>query len=256
MTTFANHTFAVTGGGSGLGRAVVEALLARQANVIVIDRDETRGQAVAALAPDRTEFAVTDVTDAAGVQAILDRGVTRFGALRGMICCAGIGAAVRTATDKGPHDLDLFKLVINVNLIGTFNCLRLASALMAHNQPDEGGERGVCINTASIAAYDGQIGQVAYAASKGGVVGLTLPAARDMSRCGVRVGTIAPGLFDTPLLASLPEDARKALAQNIPFPQRLGNPAEYAALAMHILENRMINGEVIRIDGALRMAPK
>ena len=181
---------------------------------------------------------------------------TADGGLRISVCCAGIGWAERTAGKHGPHDLEIFSNVVKVNLIGTFNVLRLAAAAMIDNEPDDGGERGVCVNTASIAAFDGQIGQVAYAASKGGIVGMTLPAARDMACRGIRVMTIAPGLFDTPLLAALPEEAREALGAGIPFPSRLGRPEEYAQLARQIVANPMLNGETIRLDGALRMPPR
>src|SRR5947208_8626576 len=191
-----------------------------------------------------------------GVQAAAEAAANAHGGLRISVCCAGIGWAQRTAGKQGPHDLEIFHNVIKVNLIGTFNVLRLAAAAMNANDPDEGGERGVCVNTASIAAFDGQIGQVAYSASKGGIVGLTLPAARDLASRGIRVMTIAPGTFDTPLLGALPQEARDELGQAIPFPQRLGQPKEFAALAVHITENAMLNGEVIRLDGALRMPPR
>jgi 3-hydroxyacyl-CoA dehydrogenase / 3-hydroxy-2-methylbutyryl-CoA dehydrogenase len=190
------------------------------------------------------------------VQAAVDAAAGVEGGLRISVCCAGIGWAQRTAGKQGPHDLEIFHNVIKVNLIGTFNVLRLAAAAMLDNEPDEGSERGVCVNTASIAAWDGQIGQVAYAASKGGIVGFTLPAARDLASRGVRVMTIAPGLFDTPLLAALPEEARAKLGAGIPFPNRLGRAEEYAELACHIVENPMLNGETIRLDGALRMPPR
>jgi 3-hydroxyacyl-CoA dehydrogenase / 3-hydroxy-2-methylbutyryl-CoA dehydrogenase len=190
------------------------------------------------------------------IQAAVDAASEPEGGLRISVCCAGIGWAQRTAGKQGPHDLEIFHNVIKVNLIGTFNVLRLAAAAMTQNEPDDGGERGVCINTASIAAFDGQIGQVAYSASKGGIVGLTLPAARDLAGRGVRVLTIAPGTFDTPLLAALPEDARAELGAQIPFPSRLGMPEEFAALAAHIVQNPMLNGETIRLDGALRMPPR
>ncbi|HEY6889799.1 MAG TPA: SDR family oxidoreductase, partial [Solirubrobacter sp.] len=201
------------------------------------------------------EFITTDVTSEADVAAAVKHAAGDEG-LRISISCAGIGPAEKTAGRKGPHSLELFESVIRVNLIGSFNVLRLAAASMLENTPDEGGERGVCINTASIAAYDGQIGQVAYSASKGGIVGLTLPAARDLAQSGIRVCAIAPGLFDTPLLAGLPEEVRTSLGATVPFPPRLGRPDEYAALALHIVSNTMLNGEVIRLDGALRMAPR
>ena len=196
------------------------------------------------------------MTDEAAVSAAVERAASAEGGLRVSVCCAGIGWAERVAHKGGPHNLEFFSNVVKVNLIGTFNVLRLAAAAMSENEPDEEGERGVCVNTASIAAYDGQIGQVAYAASKGGIVGMTLPAARDIASRGIRVVTIAPGLFDTPLLAALPEEAREALGAGIPFPSRLGRPAEYAELVGQIVANPMLNGETIRLDGALRMPPK
>jgi NAD(P)-dependent dehydrogenase (short-subunit alcohol dehydrogenase family) len=240
----------VVGGASGLGAATVRALAERGARVVIADIDEERGRALA----DELggAFVRADVTQADQVEAA----VAAVDDLRISVHCAGIGYAERTVSPRGPHALEAFQRVIAVNLVGTFNALRLSAAAMAASEPDAGGERGVCVNTASIAAYDGQIGQAAYAASKGGVVGMTLPIARDLARLGIRVCTIAPGLFDTPLLASLPEEARTALGASIPFPPRLGDPAEYGALACHIVENGMLNGEVIRLDGALRMAPK
>jgi NAD(P)-dependent dehydrogenase (short-subunit alcohol dehydrogenase family) len=197
-----------------------------------------------------------NVLESEQVEAAVAEAAGGEGGLRVSVCCAGIGWAQRTVSKQGPHDLEIFSNVVKVNLIGTFNVLRLAANAMAANEPNEDGERGVCVNTASIAAFDGQIGQIAYAASKGGIVGLTLPAARDLSGLGIRVVTIAPGLFDTPLLAALPEDQRQALGAGVPFPQRLGAPAEYAQLVSSIVANRMLNGETIRLDGALRMPPK
>jgi 3-hydroxyacyl-CoA dehydrogenase/3-hydroxy-2-methylbutyryl-CoA dehydrogenase len=244
----------VVGGASGLGAATARELARRGAHVVIADRDEARGRALAnELA---ATFVVADVTVAEQLEAAVSAAALAPGGLRISVQCAGIGWAERTLTGRGPHQLTPFETVIAVNLVGTFNTLRLAAACMAENEPDAGGERGVIVNTASVAAYDGQIGQVAYAASKGGIVGLTLPAARDLARAAIRVMTIAPGLFDTPLLAALPETARTALAASIPHPARLGDPAEYAALAAHIVENPMLNGEVIRLDGALRMAPR
>jgi NAD(P)-dependent dehydrogenase (short-subunit alcohol dehydrogenase family) len=240
----------VAGGASGLGAATARTLAAAGANVTIADVNAERGAALAEEIGGR--FVATDVTDPEQVAAVVD-GIDD---LRISVCCAGIGPAEKIAGRKGPHSFELFERVIRVNLIGTFNVLRLAAASMLGNEPDDGGERGVCINTASIAAFEGQIGQVAYSASKGGVVGLTLPAARDLSQNGIRVCAIAPGLFDTPLLASLPEEVREALGNSVPFPARLGRPDEYAALAKHIVENPMLNGEVIRLDGALRMAPR
>jgi NAD(P)-dependent dehydrogenase (short-subunit alcohol dehydrogenase family) len=240
----------VAGGASGLGAATARRLRAAGAELTIADLDEERGRAVA----DElgAGFAPCDVTREEQVQAA----VAAAGPLRIAVCCAGIGWAEKTAGSRGPHAYDPFKALIEVNLIGTFNVLRLAAAAMLRGEPDEEGERGVIVTTASIAAYDGQIGQLAYSASKGGVVGMTLPAARDLSAAGIRVCTIAPGLFDTPLLAALPEETRAALGEQVPHPRRLGRPDEYAALAAHIVENPMLNGEVVRLDGALRMPPR
>ena len=240
----------VAGGASGLGEATARELAARGARVTVADLNEERG---AALADELGgAFVSADVTDEAQVQAAVDA----VEGLRFTVSCAGIGWAERTVGKNGPAQLQPFETVIRVNLIGTFNVLRLSAAAMSRGEPDAEGERGAVVMTASVAAFDGQIGQTAYSASKGGVVGLTLPAARDLARQGIRVCTIAPGLFDTPLLAGLPEEARQALGASIPFPPRLGRPEEYARLACHIAENIMLNGEVIRLDGAIRMAPK
>ncbi len=251
-----NNTFLVAGGGSGLGAATVRALSAGGANVVIADINKDTGEALAAELGTGGRFIQTNVSDEAQVQAAVSLAVSEFGTLNGAINCAGIGVAEKTVGRDGPHSLGSFKKVIEVNLIGTFNVIRLAAAQMAGQQPNDAGERGVIINTASIAAYDGQIGQAAYSASKGGIVGMTLPIARDLSRLGIRVVTIAPGLFDTPLLAGLPEDVKKVLGSQVPFPPRLGRPSEYASLACHIIENEMLNGEVIRLDGALRMPPK
>jgi NAD(P)-dependent dehydrogenase (short-subunit alcohol dehydrogenase family) len=243
----------VAGGASGLGAATARELSAAGAGVTIADVNEEAGQALA----DElgAAFVRADVTDPAQVEAAVVRAAGEDG-LRISVCCAGVGWAEKVAGRRGPHAYEPFETVIRVNLIGTFNVLRLASAAMLANEPGEGGERGVCVNTASIAAYDGQIGQIAYSASKGGIVGLTLPAARDLASVGIRVCAIAPGLFDTPLLAGLPEETRTSLGASVPFPARLGRPDEYAALARHIVENSMLNGEVIRLDGALRMAPR
>jgi NAD(P)-dependent dehydrogenase (short-subunit alcohol dehydrogenase family) len=247
----------VTGGASGLGEATTRALAAQGAAVTILDLNEERGQALAAELGGHTTFVRTDVTDEASVQAAVAEATGKDRPLRIAINCAGIGWAQRTVGRGGePHDLGAFVKTVQVNLIGTFNVLRLAAAAMLGNEPDDEGERGVCINTASIAAYDGQIGQLAYSASKGGIVGMTLPAARDLAQAGIRVMTIAPGLFDTPLLAGLPEEARAALGEQVPHPHRLGHPGEYAELAAHIVANPMLNGEVIRLDGALRMPPR
>ncbi len=245
----------VAGGASGLGEATARALAAAGANVVIADLNAEKGETLAGELG--ATFVEADVTDEAAVAAAVERAAEAGeDGLRISVCCAGIGWAERVAHKGGPHNLEFFSNVVKVNLIGTFNVLRLAAAAMSENELDEGGERGVCVNTASIAAYDGQIGQIAYAASKGGIVGMTLPAARDMASRGVRVMTIAPGLFDTPLLAALPEEAREALGAGIPFPSRLGQPAEYAQLVEQIVANPMLNGETIRLDGALRMPPK
>ncbi len=224
--------------------------------MVVADLNAEKGNALVGELGGRARFVEVNVTDADQVSAAVDAASEADRGLRISVCCAGIGWAQRTASKGGPHDLQLFSNVVQVNLIGTFNVLRLAAASMNGNEPDDAGERGVCVNTASIAAFDGQIGQVAYSASKGGIVGLTLPAARDMASRGIRVVTIAPGLFDTPLLGALPQEARDALGDTMPFPSRLGEPDEYAALVRHIVENQMLNGETIRLDGALRMAPR
>ncbi|MGY1719552.1 MULTISPECIES: SDR family NAD(P)-dependent oxidoreductase [unclassified Blastococcus] len=247
----------VSGGASGLGEATTRALAARGAAVTIMDLNEERGQALAAELGGHTTFVRTDVTDEASVQAAVAEATGKDRPLRIAVSCAGIGLAQRTVGRNGePHELGGFQKVLAVNLVGTFNVLRLAAAAMSQTEPGEEGERGVVVNTASIAAFDGQIGQLAYSASKGGVVGMTLPAARDLSSVGVRVCTIAPGLVDTPLLGSLPEEARAALSAGIPFPKRLGRPADFAELALAIVENGYLNGEVVRMDGALRMAPR
>jgi NAD(P)-dependent dehydrogenase (short-subunit alcohol dehydrogenase family) len=247
----------VTGGASGLGEATTRALASRGVAVTILDLQADRGAALAAELGGSTTFVRTDVTDEASVQAAVEEATGKDRPLRIAVNCAGIGWAQRTVGRNGePHDLEPFVRTVMVNLVGTFNVLRLAAAAMSRTEPEEDGERGVVVNTASIAAYDGQIGQTAYAASKGGIVGLTLPAARDLSSVGVRVCTIAPGLVDTPLLGSLPEEARIALAANIPFPKRLARPADFAQLALAIVEHGYLNGEVVRMDGALRMAPR
>src|SRR5215216_1662883 len=243
------RTFLVAGGGSGLGAATTEMLAGEGANVMVADlKGETAGGNV--------RFVETDVTDEASVRGAIEEALQSFGGLHGAINCAGIASAEKVLGREGPHPLDSFAKVVQVNLVGTFNVVRLAAGVMVNNEPTASGERGVIVNTTSVAAYDGQIGQVAYAASKGGVVALTLPVARELAASGIRVVAIAPGIFDTPMMAALPEDAKESLGKQVPFPQRLGRPEEYAALAKHIVENRMLNGEVIRLDGAIRMAPR
>ncbi len=250
------RTFIVTGGASGLGRAAAEAIVNAGGTVVLLDVNAEVGAAAELSIGPQVRFAQADVTSEEQVQAAIDLAVSTFGNLYGVVNAAGIGPAAKVLGKNGPHNLELFEKTVRVNLVGTFNVIRLAAAVMAQNAPLETGERGVIINTASIAAFDGQIGQPAYAASKGGIVALTLPVAREFAATGIRCVTIAPGIFDTPLLAALPEAARVSLGQQVPFPSRLGRPAEYAALARHIIENEMINGEVIRIDGSLRMAPR
>ncbi len=245
----------VAGGASGLGEATARRLHAGGASVVIADLNAEKGEALASELGAGARYVETNVMEAEQVQAAVDAAAAE-GGLRISVCCAGIGWAQRTVSKQGPHDLEIFSNVVKVNLIGTFNVLRLAATAMSENEPDAGGERGVCVNTASIAAFDGQIGQVAYSASKGGIVGLTLPAARDLAGRGIRVNTIAPGLFDTPLLAALPEEAREALGAGVPFPSRLGAPSEYADMVASIIGNAMLNGETIRLDGALRMPPK
>ena len=244
----------VVGGGSGLGEATVRALHARRALVTIADINAEKG---AALADELDlEFVACDVREQDQVERAVGRAAAAGDGLRIAVCCAGTGWAQKVAGSKGPHPLAPFETIIAINLIGTFNMLRHSAATMIANGPDDDGERGVFVQTASIAAFDGQIGQIAYSASKGGVVSMTLPAARDLAQYGIRVNTIAPGLFDTPLLAALPEEARQKLGAGTPFPQRLGQPEEYAQLACQIVENRMLNGETIRLDGALRMPPR
>jgi 3-hydroxyacyl-CoA dehydrogenase / 3-hydroxy-2-methylbutyryl-CoA dehydrogenase len=244
----------VVGGASGLGEATARRLHQQSASVTIADINAETGEALAAELG--VPFVACDVREEDQVQAAVEEAAQADGGLRICVCCAGTGYAQKVTGSKGPHPLEPFTVILAINLIGTFNVLRFASTAMLGNEPLADGERGVCINTASIAAYDGQVGQVAYSASKGGIVGMTLPAARDLASAGVRVMTIAPGLFDTPLLAMLPPEARESLGKSIPWPPRLGLPAEYAQLAAHIVENRMLNGEVIRLDGALRMAPR
>jgi NAD(P)-dependent dehydrogenase (short-subunit alcohol dehydrogenase family) len=248
----AGRTALVTGGASGLGEACVRALVAAQASVTIADLNEVRGQALAAELGPLTQFCRTDVCDEGDVLAALDEGER----LDMVIHCAGVATAERALGKDGPLDLDRFTRVMNINVTGTFNVVRLAASLMSKNEAGPDGERGVIILTSSVAAFDGQIGQAAYAASKGAVASMTLPLAREFARFGIRVLSIAPGLFRTPLLAGLPEEAMKQLAATIPFPSRLGDPAEFASLALHMIQNRMLNGEVVRLDGALRMAPR
>lgn len=254
-----NKGVLITGGASGLGGACAQLLAQQGAKVAIADLNGELGEELAAGlngAGNTAIFVKANVTEEESMQVAVRAAVEAFGALYVLINCAGIGLAERTLGKNGPASVASFSRVIQVNLIGTFNAIRLAAAAMARNEPDAGGERGVIINTASVAAFDGQIGQAAYSASKGGIVGMTLPIARDLARDGIRVMTIAPGIFDTPLLGALPEPARISLGQQVPFPPRLGRPDEYAALAKHIIENEMLNGEVIRLDGGIRMSPK
>ena len=245
----------VTGGASGLGAATSDLLAAQGAKVLIVDRDEKRGQAKAKELGEQGRFVAADITSEAEVSAAVEA-ATEWGSLRMVVGCAGIGWAARTINREGvPHGLDILQKVINVNLVGPFNVLRLAASAMSKNDALD-SEKGVIINTASVAAFDGQIGQIAYASAKAGVAGMTLPAARDLAPAGIRVMTIAPGLFDTPMLAALPEEARQSLAASVVNPKRLGNPKEYAKLVQTIVENPYLNGETIRLDGALRMAPK
>ncbi len=255
LKPFDNAVFFVTGGASGLGEATVRMLADARAGVVIADVNDAAGLRLATELGQRVRFASVDVADEASVQKGLSV-ASELGTLRGVVNAAGIVIAEKVLGKQGTHPLDAFMRVIRINLAGTFNVIRLAAAAMSSNTPSEGGERGVIINTASVAAFDGQIGQAAYSASKGGVVGMTLPIARELARYGIRVMTIAPGIFDTPMMAGLPEAARVSLGQQVPFPPRLGKPAEYAALVKHIFENEMLNGEVIRLDGAIRMAPK
>lgn len=251
-----HKTFLITGGGSGLGAATARLLAESGANVVIADISRETGERVATELGAQGRFVQTDVADEESVQNAVNEAVRGYAGLHGVINCAGIGLAEKVLSKTAPHSLASFTKIIQVNLIGTFNVIRLAAAAMAQQEPTASGERGVIINTASIAAFEGQIGQAAYSASKGGIVSMTLPIARELARYGIRVVTIAPGIFDTPLMAGLPEAARQSLEQQVPFPPRLGRPSEYAALVKHIIENEMLNGEVIRLDGALRMAPK
>ncbi len=248
-----NHTFLVTGAGSGLGGGTADLLAAEGANIILVDVNEEAGVERKDKIGDRAIFVKADVSSESDSAAAVAAAGEHFGALHGVVNCAGIVLGRKTISRRGAHDLESFERVIRINLIGTFNMLRLGAELMANNEPGEDGERGIIINTASVAAYDGQIGQAAYSASKGGIVGMTLPIARDLSSSGIRVMAIAPGIFGTPMVSGMPEEVQDSLAAQIPFPSRLGRPSEYAALVKHIIENVMLNGEVIRLDGAIRM---
>ncbi|WP_207885513.1 3-hydroxyacyl-CoA dehydrogenase [Pseudomonas sp. 30_B] len=252
-----NKVFLITGGGSGLGAATAKALVDAGAKVVLADINAEAGAAqVAELGEANARFIRTDVCSEADAKAAVQTALDTFGALHGLANCAGVAPAEKIIGRNGVHALESFTRTININLIGTFNMLRLAAEAMARNEPDAGGERGIIINTASVAAFDGQIGQAAYSASKSAVVGMTLPIARELARSGIRVMTIAPGIFETPMMAGMPQEVRDSLGASVPFPPRLGRPDEYAALARHIIENSMLNGEVIRLDGAIRMAAK
>ncbi|MDK9724709.1 MAG: 3-hydroxyacyl-CoA dehydrogenase [Sterolibacteriaceae bacterium MAG5] len=251
-----DSVFVVTGGASGLGAGTARLLVANGGKVVIADLNRAAGEALAAELGGDVRFAETNVSDEASAKAAIDLALSAFGALHGLVNCAGIAIGEKTVGKEGPHALATFKRVIDINLVGSFNMIRLAADAMSKGQPNGSGERGVIVNTASVAAYDGQMGQAAYAASKGGIVGMTLPIARDLSRSGIRVMTIAPGIFETPMLLGMPPEVQDALGKMVPFPSRLGKPAEYAALVKHIVENEMLNGEVIRLDGAIRMQPK
>lgn len=249
-------TLLVTGGASGMGEATVRRFVGGGAQAVILDLAVEKGENLVAELGEAALFVPTNVSDEAAVQRAVDEAVARFGKIDIVVNCAGIAPPAKTIGKDGPHALELFRKVIDVNLVGTFNVIRLAAWAMSRNEPNAEGERGVVINTASVAAYDGQMGQAAYSASKGGIVGMTLPIARDLARNGIRVVTIAPGLFHTPLFEGLPAEAVASLGQQVPFPPRLGRPDEYAHLAQAIVENPMLNGETIRLDGAIRMAPK
>lgn len=251
-----DKVFIITGGASGLGFATAKMIIENQGFAVLADVNTEGGQKAEAELGKNARFVQTDVTDEASVQATIDTAVSQFGGLHGAVNCAGIGPAERILGRKGIHSLALFSKVININLIGSFNVIRLAADVIQRNEAGESGERGVFISTASVAAFDGQIGQAAYSASKGGIVGMNLPIARELARFGIRSMVIAPGIFETPMLMGMPEDVRISLGQQVPFPSRLGKPDEYAALAKHIIENQMLNGEVIRLDGSIRMGAK
>lgn len=252
-----NKVFIITGGGSGLGAGAGRVFTANGAKVVLADKNLDGANEIAAELGDAAVACECDVTDEASVEAAIELAYSTFGDLHGAINCAGVGSAMKVGNKFGPHPLDLFKLVVDINLVGSFNVIRLCAARMCDPAAADGiTERGVFINTASVAAFDGQIGQAAYSASKAGVVGMTLPIARELARFGIRVVTIAPGLFDTPMLAALPEEARESLAKQVPFPQRFGTPEEFGDMSRHIVENAMLNGECIRLDGAIRMQPR
>ncbi len=253
----ANKVAVITGGASGLGRAAAEMIVARGGKVMILDRDTARAAEVVAALGEQAAAVECDVTSEASVAAAIEATLQKFGAIHVCINCAGVGSAMKTVgRENKPHDLGVFDMVVKINLIGTFNVLRLAAAAMADNEPAEDNERGVIINTASVAAFDGQVGQVAYAATKGGVVGMTLPIARDLAPLGIRCNTIAPGIFNTPLMNAAPDKVKQPLIEMTQFPKRLGHPPEYAALVAHLIENTFMNGETIRLDGGIRMQPR
>jgi len=252
----ANHTILISGGGSGLGAACARHFVGLGGQVVIADLNSEAGAKLAAELGPTAAFSQCDVCSSDSVQQAIDLALDRFGALHGAICCAGILAANRVVSRDGPHDLDLFRRVVEVNLVGSFNVARLAAVAMQRHSPDEQGERGVILLTSSVAAFEGQIGQAAYAASKGGIASLTLPMARELGKFGIRVVSIAPGVFNTPMMQAAPPAVRKSLEEQIPFPPRFGEPAEFAALAWHIFENPLLNGTTLRLDGALRMGPK
>jgi len=251
-----NNTFLITGGASGLGLATAKMIIKNGGNTVLLDVNEEAGTTAQTDLGEKSKFIKTDVTNEEHVQSAVNQAIETFKSIEGIINCAGVGPAKRVVGKDGPHPLDFFQNVININLIGTFNTLRVVADKMQSNEPNAEDERGIVINTASVAAFDGQIGQAAYSASKGGIVAMTLPIAREFARMGIRVMAIAPGIFETPLLASLPQEAQDSLGKQVPFPQRLGKPAEFATLVKQIIENTMLNGEVIRLDGAIRMGAK
>lgn len=248
--------FVVTGGGSGLGAATARMIVAGGGKVVLADVNKAAGEALAAELGANARFAETDVTNEASAKAAVELAVSTFGKLNGLVNCAGVAPAEKVLGKEGPHRLESFAKIININLVGSFNMIRLATEVMAKGEPNAQGERGVIVSTASVAAFDGQLGQAAYAASKGGVVAMTLPIARELARSGIRVMTIAPGIMETPMLMGMPQEVQDSLGKMVPFPSRMGKPAEYAALVRHIVENSYLNGEVIRLDGAIRMAAK
>lgn len=251
-----NRVFVITGAGSGLGAAVARMVVAQQGKAVLVDVNAEAGAALARELGAAARFQAADVTSETDGQAAIAAALDAFGRIDGLVNCAGVAPGEKVVGREGPHRLASFARAVSINLVGTFNMIRLAAEAMSKQEADAGGERGVIVNTASIAAFDGQIGQAAYAASKSGVVGLTLPVARELARFGIRVVTIAPGIFATPMMSAMPQDVQEALGKSVPFPSRLGRPEEFAALVRHVAENTMLNGEVIRLDGALRMAPR